>query len=274
MASDRQIQANRNNAKKSTGPKTAAGKQKVSLNGLRDGLTSKQVVLPGEDPAHFDALLNRCLALYPPAGLIEQEFVFRLAATMWARDRVMTQRVHYYQQELPDAGVTWDGESLGLTETETLSRVFVIDAARNEVLPKLDRHESRLTREFFRLVTLLDKRTGNREPEPPPAPAAPSSQGIQSKANLTPAEPTAQPSSHQQDSHVARQPEPAPEPPAAKPISPPPARVPVQDGGRLPPRGHIRCSGRPLAESAPNRATIVDDAPGIDQIRLSPLKPA
>jgi hypothetical protein len=49
MASQAKIEANRRNAQKSTGPKTAEGKDKVRLNALKHGLTAATVVLPHED---------------------------------------------------------------------------------------------------------------------------------------------------------------------------------------------------------------------------------
>lgn len=48
MASNRQIEANRTNAKRSTGPKTAGGKAKSSRNALRHGLARS---CQQEDPA-------------------------------------------------------------------------------------------------------------------------------------------------------------------------------------------------------------------------------
>lgn len=47
MASDAQIAANRNNAQRSTGPRTVAGKLRVSLNALRHGLAALGTVDPG-----------------------------------------------------------------------------------------------------------------------------------------------------------------------------------------------------------------------------------
>ena len=49
MTSEKQIQANRRNAHKSTGPKTPEGKAAVRLNSNKHGLRSQEVLLPGED---------------------------------------------------------------------------------------------------------------------------------------------------------------------------------------------------------------------------------
>ena len=53
MATPAQIAANRRNALKSTGPRTAAGKSASSRNALRHGLVARAAVIRGEDPADF-----------------------------------------------------------------------------------------------------------------------------------------------------------------------------------------------------------------------------
>src|SRR5258708_36783782 len=62
MASEAQVAANRRNAGRSTGPRTAAGKAAVSRDALRHGLTAEQVVLfdgEEEDLAPFHDELRR-----------------------------------------------------------------------------------------------------------------------------------------------------------------------------------------------------------------------
>ena len=49
MTSDKQVQANRCNARKSKGPKTLEGKAAIRLNVNKHGLPSQEVLLPGED---------------------------------------------------------------------------------------------------------------------------------------------------------------------------------------------------------------------------------
>jgi hypothetical protein len=88
MASERQIRANRRNALKSTGPRTAAGKAASARNALRHGLTAHQVVIDGEDPAQFDALLHRFRCEFQPGSAMEEFLVERLAGLAWRLRRV------------------------------------------------------------------------------------------------------------------------------------------------------------------------------------------
>ena len=50
MVSDKQLEANRQNALQSTGPKTAEGVEVVKNNALRHGLRAIQTVVPGKCP--------------------------------------------------------------------------------------------------------------------------------------------------------------------------------------------------------------------------------
>src|SRR5687767_10775501 len=63
VKSDRQVRANRRNARKSTGPKTAKGKQTVSSNALKHGLTAQ--ILQAAPDARACALA--ALAVRAPA---------------------------------------------------------------------------------------------------------------------------------------------------------------------------------------------------------------
>jgi len=56
MTSDKKAEANRRNARKSTGPKTSEGKAAVRLNAIRHGLLLQDVLLPGEDEAALSGL--------------------------------------------------------------------------------------------------------------------------------------------------------------------------------------------------------------------------
>src|SRR5688500_17294474 len=83
MASAAQFTANYANAQKSTGPRSVEGKQRSSANRLRHGLTSAQVILPGEDAAEYDDLRQDLLDNYKPANATECTLVEEIAASSW-----------------------------------------------------------------------------------------------------------------------------------------------------------------------------------------------
>jgi len=58
--------ANRRNAQRSTGPRSAEGKSRARLNALKHGATAQIHVLPGEDPALFHARVDAYEADFPP----------------------------------------------------------------------------------------------------------------------------------------------------------------------------------------------------------------
>ena len=65
MASQAQIEANRRNSQKSTGPATAAGKSASSLNALKTGTYAESLLIHGEDPETLDDLAREYT---PPAA--------------------------------------------------------------------------------------------------------------------------------------------------------------------------------------------------------------
>jgi len=87
MLSEQQIAANRLNALKSTGPKTAEGKQRSSLNGIRHGLTGQVVVLPEEDLAAFRTFTVEIVASFDPADARERQLAHSYACFQWRINR-------------------------------------------------------------------------------------------------------------------------------------------------------------------------------------------
>jgi hypothetical protein len=74
---------NRENAQKSTGPKTAEGKAASSKNAFKHGIYSKFACIPGEDPEKLDALREDLRAEHQPASITEEMLVDELAHHFW-----------------------------------------------------------------------------------------------------------------------------------------------------------------------------------------------
>jgi hypothetical protein len=83
MSSFRQIEANRRNARLSTGPTTEEGKRTSRQNALRHGLTAETVITALEDAEDYAAFEMSVTADYDAQSAVERELVLRLASLLW-----------------------------------------------------------------------------------------------------------------------------------------------------------------------------------------------
>jgi hypothetical protein len=83
MTSFRQIEANRRNARLSTGPVTEEGKRRSRQNALRHGLTAETVIDALEDAEDYAAFEMAVAADYDAQSAVERELVLRLASLLW-----------------------------------------------------------------------------------------------------------------------------------------------------------------------------------------------
>ncbi len=89
MTTDKQIAANRQNAKNSTGPRSGNGKHRSRRNAMRHGLTAETVIDVLEDPADYAALEAAINADYRPRSNFELELVARLVSLLWRLRRAI-----------------------------------------------------------------------------------------------------------------------------------------------------------------------------------------
>jgi hypothetical protein len=83
MSSFRQIEANRRNARLSTGPVSEDGKKKSRQNAVRHGLTAETVITALEDAEDYAAFEMAVTADYDAQTAVERELVLRLASLLW-----------------------------------------------------------------------------------------------------------------------------------------------------------------------------------------------
>jgi hypothetical protein len=89
VTSKKQVEANRRNANKSTGPKTAAGKARSSRNALKHGILSKIPVLPWvESQKEFDEHMRQVYEDFQPVGRVEEHVTDTIGMDMWLQIRV------------------------------------------------------------------------------------------------------------------------------------------------------------------------------------------
>ena len=159
MTTDKQLRANRRNAKKSTGPNTPGGKARSSKNVLKHGLLARDAVLPGEDPADFDRQLTALEDWALPRNPLEREICRQIVDAQWRMQRlsrietaIITADINHVLRRdrakgaaAPEPGREGDNKLLG--------RAMLIGGTQS--LVQLSRYDAHLTRRFHRSVKLL-----------------------------------------------------------------------------------------------------------------------
>src|SRR5919106_1790248 len=99
MTSEKKAESNRQNALKSTGPKTPEGKDAVRLNALKHGLRSEEILLPGEDEEALRELSEHLKAELQPIGELENLLVDRIISAYWRLRRVVRVETGIFARE-------------------------------------------------------------------------------------------------------------------------------------------------------------------------------
>lgn len=168
MASDSQINANRENARRSTGPQTADGKAHSARNATRHGLLAREAVLPEEDPQEFSDLLASLEAEFQPAAPSEELLVRDMASAQWRLRRLtrietgflMTQIQHVRKWEFNQPPKTprnpTTPQKRHARDTLVLGHVFNKNTG-SDAFGKLIRYETILHRAFYKALETLRK---------------------------------------------------------------------------------------------------------------------
>ena len=175
--SEKQIAANRRNAKKSTGPKTEQGKAASARNAIKHGLCARQVIVNSnyleENEDDYEALLNSLYKDLKPRGLLQMALVRRIANCLWRSERAPAaetarinknlndiDRILKYNEildkyaDMPD--VLLNSTQLSQKEIQELSDIvgdrLILDATSGY---EIHRHESRLDQQLHRNLKAL-----------------------------------------------------------------------------------------------------------------------
>jgi len=180
MASEAQVEANRVNARKSTGPKTSEGKAKVAQNAVKHGLLAEQVVIRGEDAGEFEFYREAMMGELAPVGEIESMLAERVVGLAWRLRRAERLQSEVFGTLLANAASAnhfkkltraalpenvRDGVDVDRGQTE-LGDAAVRDCANYRVLERMGLYEQRIERSFFRTMSELQKQRVMREAQP------------------------------------------------------------------------------------------------------------
>jgi len=169
MSSQSQIDANRINAQKSTGPRTPEGKARSRRNGLLHGLTAKTCMLDDEDPNGLTGLVEQISEKYHPQDTDEDFYIERMAKARWRYNRIMPIEAGIFNLRLSvDQAPKEITAALGLDGQRAWA--YMRDANGGNALTKLSRYETSLLREYDHSRQELEKlqKTRAARPTPPP----------------------------------------------------------------------------------------------------------
>jgi len=181
--SNEKLHANQQNAQHSTGPRTEAGKQRVSQNALKHGLLARQAVLPGEDIHEYDGYIRSLEQKFQPADFLEFSLIRQMVDAEWRLRRLTRietsiafqavaerrrSRARYYKpaDDLSGYGPGLSPETVdALRETELFG-----DAMSNEArtIDIYGRHGARLLRQFERAISQFTQLEKARAAKPQP----------------------------------------------------------------------------------------------------------
>jgi hypothetical protein len=160
MASEAQIHANRLNAQKSTGPRTAEGKAAVSQNAVKHGLTARSIVVSGEDPGQFEFHRERMLDELDPVGEVEFSLAERIVSLSWRLKRAEKLQAAAFDslcaRQEPSPSETLE-ERQDVGGDSPLGRALVQDFAEGRALERMLMYERRIEQSLYRTMAELKK---------------------------------------------------------------------------------------------------------------------
>ena len=190
MATAKQIEANRRNAQKSTGPKTQEGKAASRFNAVRHGLRASQLALPHEDPEEVQGFVDALIEAIAPRDAFEAELAADIATLSWKLRRAeryehayLAKRMMALSKKFPAGTEEEMGWELDLA-------AFDDDAAgqrRRRYMSGIRSALSRTRRELSRWRA--DHPVAKLEPEPEPEPQTPEPVATEPAVEKPPATP-------------------------------------------------------------------------------------
>ena len=145
MATPAQIAANRANALKSTGPRSASGKAASRFNALKHSLDAESLILPGEDPAEYQALADAYRDSHQPQSPDERFHVDALLRADWHKRRLQRVEADLYRTILTESA------------TPNLAAALLADTPATRLLTRIQRQIAAHDRAWYRALRELNR---------------------------------------------------------------------------------------------------------------------
>jgi hypothetical protein len=160
MISEKQLEANRNNALLSHGPVTDAGRKRSSMNAMRHGLTGQVTTMTDEDrTAHekFSKALSQDLA---PQGAMETQLAQRISTDSWRLNRISAVEDNLFALGIHEHGGKLHLEHEQIDAALTAARVFTMESKQLQLLTL---YEQRINRSLQKNLAILQQLQATRK---------------------------------------------------------------------------------------------------------------
>jgi hypothetical protein len=178
----RKVESNRRNSQKSTGPKTATGKKRVSKNAVRHGFFSKFLLIQHRDGKEsqneYDNLYTGVRKHYQPVGWLEELWVEKIAVCSWRLRRLIRCESgqiaralagHSYELQQSKADDLAEPASAPLSNPEMDALTDHLFLPEKEELDKLLRFEAMINRQLNHAIAELERVQARWKGETSPA---------------------------------------------------------------------------------------------------------
>ena len=206
---DKRSLTSRQNAKKSTGPKTEAGKRASCLNAVTHAAYADTLILPHESLEDYERLVQSHFQMWKPQNPIEESFVSQMATTLWRLQRMAPAQSNMIRVQIARMAIVVNAEFV-TTNAAGLYALAANEMKGDSVLDRLARHEKFLFRQYERIHNYLmklradfppsddpsdwnqDQPIQQQQPQPQQKEEAPSAEASEEQAPAHQPDPTAQ----------------------------------------------------------------------------------
>jgi hypothetical protein len=168
ITSLKQVEANKKNAQKSTGPKSLWGKHQASGNAITHGLHANKHLIIGEQVEEFEQYKSSMLAMLDPVNAIQEETALQIISTGWRLRRYTNVEAGLFDNEQIEAHEFLDQsysskfsgtEYQGLINesyrpNELQGKAFTRNCIHQNGFLKLSTIEQRLLTRYYKLLDL------------------------------------------------------------------------------------------------------------------------
>ncbi len=166
MISEKQLEANRRNAQRSTGPRTEEGKKTAALNARRHHLTGQVTTMTDADRIMHDAFSAAIVDNLAPEGAMEIQLAQRVATDSWRLNRASAIEDNLFALGHNAHADDIETENPEIHAALTAARVFDAEAKQLQLLTLYEQRINRnLQKNLATLQALQSARRAKREAE-------------------------------------------------------------------------------------------------------------